>query len=146
MGRVFHVINCLPIYRSAGGVLPTHASHDLDYLQWFFGPVDWVMGRSDTLAHNVEVEDTVSATLRFENGALVSFTGTIAALASKAPRFEIFGEEGVLALVGAAKERSLVQNTILEEVKKRLIACITSYFPSPDSCSPKLTHWSQRRH
>jgi len=120
LGRVFYAVDYLPIYRSeeywdegpwrgsisqaGGGLLPTHASHDLDYLQWFLGPIDWVMGRTDTLVHHVEVEDTVSATLKFKNGALLSFAGTLAARASKAPRFEIFGEKGCLSLIRGRSE------------------------------------------
>lgn len=57
------------------------------------------MGRTDTLVQRVEVEDSVSATLKFKNGAIVCFTGTLAARASKSPKFEIFGESGVLSLV-----------------------------------------------
>jgi len=120
LGRVFYGVDYLPIYRSeeywdeepwrgsisqaGGGLLPTHASHDLDYLQWFFGPIDWVMARADTLVHHVEVEDTVSATLKFKSGAIVSFAGTLAACASKAPRFEIFGETGALSLIRGRSE------------------------------------------
>jgi len=115
LGRIFLGIDCLPIYRgpeywreapwrgmiseAGGGVLPTHASHDLDYLQWFFGPVDWAMGRADTMIQDIEVEDSVSATLKFKSRTIISLVGTTAALASKSPRFEIFGEKGVLALV-----------------------------------------------
>ena len=105
------------ISKSGGGLLPTHASHDLDYLQWFFGPIDWVMGRADTLAHRVEVEDTVSATLRFKSGAIANFAGTLAALASKAPRFEIFGENGALSLIRGRSEGRRPSSLILSNGK-----------------------------
>lgn len=115
LGKVFLGTFCLPIYRgpdywaeaawrksvsqAGGGVLPTHASHDLDYIQWFFGDVDWVVGRTDTLVQDIEVEDTASAILKFKSGAIASLIGTTAAVASRLPRFEVFGEKGTLSLV-----------------------------------------------
>jgi len=113
LGKILFGIDYLPGWREeaywseapwrgteagGGGIIPNNAVHDLDYLQWFLGPVDWVMARKETLHHNVEVEDSYSATFKFKSGALIAFVGTLAAMNSKGPRFEIFGNRGVLTL------------------------------------------------
>jgi predicted dehydrogenase len=82
---------------AGGGSLITHHSHELDYMRWFLGPVDWVMGRVDTLFHPIEVEDVASAIIKFKNGALLSFNSSTAAMASESPTYEIFGDEGAIS-------------------------------------------------
>jgi UDP-N-acetyl-2-amino-2-deoxyglucuronate dehydrogenase len=151
LGNIFFGVDYLSIYRSkeyweegpwrgsmsqaGGGLLPTHASHDLDYLQWFLGPVNWVAGRTDTLVHRVEVEDTVSATLKFKSGAIVSLAGTLAARASKTPRFEIFGEQGALSLIRGRSEGRRPSALLFSDGKSwRRIA-------GKDNVSSRL-HWS----
>jgi predicted dehydrogenase len=39
-------------------------------LRWILGPVESICGYAETLAHDIEAEDTASAALRFESGAL----------------------------------------------------------------------------
>ena len=82
---------------AGGGCLMTQHSHELDYMRWFLGPVDWVMGRINTLFHPIEVEDVASAIIKFKNGTLLSFNSSTAALASMSPTFEIFGTKGVIS-------------------------------------------------
>jgi predicted dehydrogenase len=55
-----------------GGALMNQAVHVVDLLQWYMGPAVEVYGRWATLKHGdyIEVEDTVVATIAFENGAL----------------------------------------------------------------------------
>jgi predicted dehydrogenase len=113
LGKILFGIDYLPGWREenywseapwrateagGGGIILTSASHDLDYFQWFLGPVDWVMARKETVLHHVEVEDSYSAAFKFKSGAIVTFVGTLAAINSKGPRFEIFGNRGVLTL------------------------------------------------
>ena len=66
-------------------------------MRWFLGPVDWVMGRIDTLFHSIEVEDVASAIIKFKNGALLSFNSSTAAMASLSPTYEIFGDMGAIS-------------------------------------------------
>jgi predicted dehydrogenase len=82
---------------AGGGSLITHHSHELDYMRWFLGPVDWVMGRVDTLFHSIEMEDVASAIVKFKNGALLSFNSSTAAMASISPTYEIFGDMGAIS-------------------------------------------------
>ena len=76
-----------------GGALMNQGIHSVDLLQWLVGsPVVSVSGRIATLAHpTIEVEDTGTVTLQFENGAL----GSIACTTSMWP-----GHFRTLALAG----------------------------------------------
>ena len=60
-----------------GGVLMAHAIHPHDLMTYLMGPVSRVFGRVDTRVNAIEVEDCLSASLKMENGALVSLTATL---------------------------------------------------------------------
>src|SRR5215475_553638 len=81
-----------------GGALMNQGVHTIDLLLWFVGGVDRVYARTVTALHNIEVEDTVVATLEFRNGAV----GTVEAGTSIYPgykrRMEITGSEGTIIL------------------------------------------------
>jgi UDP-N-acetyl-2-amino-2-deoxyglucuronate dehydrogenase len=81
-----------------GGALMNQAIHNVDLLQWLVGTVKNVVGYTATLAHDMETEDTVSAVLTFENGAL----GVIQAATSVWPgdpaRVELRGDRGTIIL------------------------------------------------
>ena len=53
-----------------GGSLYTQGVHYIDLLTHLIGPVEEVAARTDTLAHSIETEDVVVATLRYRCGAL----------------------------------------------------------------------------
>ena len=84
-----------------GGALINQAIHTVDLLRWIAGPVIELSAYTGRLLHrNIEGEDTVAATLRFQNGAL----GVIEAGTSVFPgfkrRIEITGTEGTAVLEG----------------------------------------------
>ncbi|MDA0746991.1 MAG: Gfo/Idh/MocA family oxidoreductase [bacterium] len=81
-----------------GGALMTQGSHTVDLLQWIMGPVKRVYARMGTLAHQVEVEDTVVATLEYENGALGVIEASSAAYPGMPARMEISGSEGTIVM------------------------------------------------
>lgn len=85
--------------QAGGGALTLNYIHEIDFLQWYFGPVEWVFGKVDTMVHNVEVEDVATAVIKFKRGVFSTFTCSTAATASKAPELEIFGTEGSISLV-----------------------------------------------
>jgi len=85
--------------QAGGGALTLNYIHEIDFLQWYFGPVKWVFGRVDTMVHDVEVEDVATAVIKFKKGVMSTFTCSTAAMASKAPELEIFGTEGSISLV-----------------------------------------------
>jgi predicted dehydrogenase len=75
-----------------GGVMSQQASHHLDLLQWFLGPVESVQCQTATRLLDIEVEDTALAIIKFQSGALGSFEATVAARPE--------GMEGSLSLLG----------------------------------------------
>lgn len=76
-----------------GGVIANQASHHVDMLGWFMGPVESVHARCARALVDIEAEDTVVATLRFRNGAL----GVVEATGATRPR----DLEGSLSVLGA---------------------------------------------
>ena len=83
-----------------GGALMNQSIHAVDLLQWILGPVESVCGYADTLAHDIEAEDTASAALRFASGALGVIQGTTSAHRDSPLRIEIRGTEGSATLEG----------------------------------------------
>lgn len=76
-----------------GGVIANQASHHVDMLSWFMGPVESVHARSATALVDIEAEDTAVATLRFRNGAL----GVVEATGATRPS----DLEGSLSVLGS---------------------------------------------
>lgn len=81
-----------------GGVLANQASHHVDMLRWFMGPVERVHARGITALAGIEAEDTAVATLKFRNGAL----GVIEATTAARPH-DIEGSLSVLGSTGAVE-------------------------------------------
>jgi predicted dehydrogenase len=81
-----------------GGALMNQGVHTVDLLLWLMGDVARVSARSITALHEIEVEDTVVATLEFRNGAI----GTLEAATSIYPgyprRVELTGTEGTVVV------------------------------------------------
>ncbi|MFW5754537.1 MAG: Gfo/Idh/MocA family protein [Marinilabiliaceae bacterium] len=80
---------------SGGGIFYDLASHQLDYLDYLFGPVQQVWGQSRNFGGFYEAEDTVVAAMEFENGVLGSGTWSfVSDEASKRDVMEIIGTQG----------------------------------------------------
>lgn len=89
-----------------GGMLFTQASHHVDMLQWMMGPVKSVKANVSTLNHDIEIEDTAVAVLKFENGAM----GVIEATTCTYPKnmegsITILGEKGTVKVGGMAMNK-----------------------------------------
>ncbi|MGQ5701419.1 Gfo/Idh/MocA family protein [Sandaracinobacteroides sp. A072] len=89
-----------------GGVLSNQASHHIDLLEWFMGPVESVHARGITALVDIEAEDTAVATLRFRNGAL----GIIEATNAARPKdlegsLSVLGSDGAVVIGGFAVNR-----------------------------------------
>ncbi len=82
-----------------GGALMNQAIHSVDLLLWLMGPVAEVSAYTATLAHErIEVEDVVTATLRFKNGALGVIEATTAAYPGALKKIEVAGSKGMAVL------------------------------------------------
>jgi predicted dehydrogenase len=83
-----------------GGALMNQGVHLVDLLVWLMGEVEELAARTATLAHAIEVEDCVAATLRFTSGALGSIVATTAAAPGFPHRVEVYGTRGGVQVEG----------------------------------------------
>lgn len=89
-----------------GGVMAQQASHHLDLLQWFMGPVEQLQCRIATRLLDIEVEDTAAALFTFESGALGVFEATTATRPNDLEAsLSLLGEHGTVILGGNAVNR-----------------------------------------
>jgi predicted dehydrogenase len=90
-----------------GGVIANQASHHVDMLGWFFGPVESVHARGVRALVDIETEDTAVATLRFANGAL----GVVEATGATRPK-DLEGSLSVLGSGGAVEIAGFAVNEV----------------------------------
>jgi predicted dehydrogenase len=90
-----------------GGVIANQASHHVDMLAWFMGPVASVHARCATALVDIQAEDTAVATVRFRNGAL----GVIEATGATRPK-DLEGSLSVLGAGGAIEISGFAVNEI----------------------------------
>jgi UDP-N-acetyl-2-amino-2-deoxyglucuronate dehydrogenase len=81
-----------------GGALINQSIHSIDLLQWLAGPVRSVYAHTATLAHQMETEDTASALLAFENGAMGVIQGATSCWPGDPARVELHGAQGTIVL------------------------------------------------
>jgi predicted dehydrogenase len=77
-----------------GGALMNQGIHMLDWLTALTPPIDEVKAFTATLAHDIEVEDTAAAVIRFQGGALGHVYATTASYPGGAKRLELHGTKG----------------------------------------------------
>jgi UDP-N-acetyl-2-amino-2-deoxyglucuronate dehydrogenase len=86
-----------------GGVMAQQASHHLDLLNYFLGPLDFVQCQTATRLLDIEVEDTAVALIKFKNGSLGIFEATVAARPTDLEgSLSILGEKGSVVIGGIA--------------------------------------------
>jgi len=88
-----------------GGVLMNQGIHLVDLLVWYMGDPVQVHAHADTLHRAIEVEDTLAATLRFNNGALATITATTANSPGFPHRVELYGTTGGIQIEGESVTR-----------------------------------------
>jgi len=78
-----------------GGAIMNQSIHAIDLLQWIVGPVKQVSAYASSRIHaEIEVEDTMSCSLEFENGGYGTIMGTTAMFPGQPARIEVGGENG----------------------------------------------------
>lgn len=85
-----------------GGALSNQGVHLVDQLCWLLGPVEAVFARADTVAHRMEAEDVLVATLRFQSGALGGLVVTTATKPGAPETLFVGGTEGSVLLRAGA--------------------------------------------
>lgn len=84
-----------------GGALMNQGVHFVDQLRWVMGPVKSVSATMATRAHErIEVEDVVSATIEFENGAVGTLLASTAMYPGYKQAIEVYGTHGTVIVEG----------------------------------------------
>jgi len=81
-----------------GGALLNQGIHYVDLLRWCMGPAVEVTAVCVTQAHDIEVEDTALAIVRFASGAVGTIGATTAAYPGFPQRLEITGTSGTVII------------------------------------------------
>jgi len=98
-----------------GGALMNQGIHSVDLLQWYMGPVVSVQAFAANIRHkNIEVEDTVAATVKFANGALGTIECSTAVYPGSFKRIEVLGTAGTAIL----EENDLVKWQFEQETEE----------------------------
>ncbi|MGG1675998.1 Gfo/Idh/MocA family protein [Neobacillus sp. NRS-1170] len=80
---------------AGGGVMINQALHTLDLMQLLGGKIESIRGNLDQLLdYGIEVEDTASARIQFENGATGLFFATNANAENSSVELEVIFEKG----------------------------------------------------
>jgi len=91
-----------------GGVMSQQASHHLDLLQWFMGPIETMQCQTATRLMDIEVEDTAAALFRFTSGALGIFEATVATRPENLEgSLSLMGEKGSIIIGSPAVNKIL---------------------------------------
>ena len=85
-----------------GGALMNQGIHLVDLLVWWMGDPVAVQAQAATVAHDIEVEDVVSATFQFPGGAQGVLAATTAAAPGFPHRLEVYGTRGGIQVEGEA--------------------------------------------
>jgi len=94
-----------------GGAVMNQSIHSIDLLQWMVGPIRRVSAYAAQRLHTrIEVEDTLSCAVEFENGAMGTIVGSTAMYPGSPARIEISGENGT-----AVSEEGLRRLSFREE-------------------------------
>ena len=89
-----------------GGAFMNQASHYVDMVQWFGGPIAEVKSITATLARKIEAEDTGSAIIRFQNDAIGSINVTMLTYPKNLEgSITILGEKGTVRIGGTSMNK-----------------------------------------
>lgn len=106
-----------------GGACMNQAVHGIDLLLWLMGDVESVFAYTDHLLHDIEVEDTAVALLKFKNGAFGTLTCTTSCNPGENAAISIHGSKGTIVLAEKHIRRWAVaenEGELAEENKKML--------------------------
>lgn len=93
-----------------GGCLMNQGVHTVDLMRWLAGPVTRLSAQARTAAHvRLEVEDSITATLTFENGAIGTLMASTAAYPGFPARLALHGTRGSAVIEGDALQTLAIQ-------------------------------------
>lgn len=86
------------VEKDGGGALINQGIHGVDLLRYIMGPVKSIYAVSGTLAHDIEVEDTLTAVISYKNGPIGVIEASTADWPGAPRRIELNGEYGRIVL------------------------------------------------
>ncbi len=99
-----------------GGALMNQGIHGVDLLLYIAGNAEVVSAKTQTIFHDVEVEDSAIALLKFKNGALGTITASTCAFPGFSRKIEILGSNGCAILNEGAFEKLIINGeTIVDK-------------------------------
>jgi predicted dehydrogenase len=116
-----------------GGTLINQGIHTIDLLLWLIGDVKSVYARAVTCLHEIQVEDTLVATLEFANGALGTIESTTSVYPGYDRRIEITGDQGTVIVERSRIVRADLKSIGPEEVVR------SAPDANPSSTSPIIS-------
>ena len=117
--------------QDGGGVLMNQGIHIIDLLTWYMGDPAYIQAQAGTLHRDIEVEDVVAATLKFDNGALATITATTTVGDGAPHRIELYGTNGCIQVEGEGVVRWHLKDKALQTVPPPTL--ITEANPSSSS-------------
>lgn len=112
-----------------GGVLMNQGIHGIDLMVYIMGGISEASSRAETFSHNIETEDTIVSSVKFECGAV----GTIEASTCTYPgfdrRIEIYGDKGYVFM------RENVIEQMMTDGEKKEVAPTNTISTSKDPAS-----------
>ncbi len=102
--------------QDGGGVLMNQGIHIIDLLVWYLGDPVNIKSHAGTLHRDIEVEDTISASLQFKNGSLATVTATTTVGDGAPHRIEIYGTNGSIQVEGEEAIRWHLKDKSLQTV------------------------------
>ncbi len=91
-----------------GGALMNQGVHGVDLLLYIAGDATVVSAKTQTVFHNIDVEDTAIALLEFENGCYGTLEASTCAYPGFERKIEIYGSEGCAILCENRLEKLIV--------------------------------------
>jgi len=82
-----------------GGALMNQGIHGVDILRYLCGDMSTVHCFSKTLVHDIEVEDTLTASFELSSGAIGTLSATTSCYPGQERRIEICGSKGSVTIV-----------------------------------------------
>lgn len=98
-----------------GGALMNQGIHGVDLMHYLVGNAKVVKGKVKTIFHNIEVEDTATAILEFDNGALGVVEGSTCSAGGFDRRIEIIGTTGYAILREGEIEKLEIEGEVVIE-------------------------------
>jgi len=101
-----------------GGALMNQGIHGIDIIQYMVGEAELLHGKTETVFHDIEVEDLAVATVKYPCGAVGVIEGTTCCYPGFERRIEILGSNGCAVLNEGIIEKLVINGEDVTEKKQ----------------------------